>query len=168
MFLLTVLLFGCNGEDECTDWFCEDGNGGATTTDGKGGSTKSGTKSGTKTGTKTETSGFTVSLEVSTIDGLGQLWIDGDDGCVSSLSIDSATARTDCAACDLAFDMHLGLGGTDAVPCAIEDDWAGTNLQLGHADPASLFFYKTEWEDGGGFGTSTVTGQMWTVEMPAF
>ena len=165
--LLAALLIGCNGEEECTDWFCEDGNGTASTTDGKGGTTKSGTKTGTKTGTKSSAD-FTVGLEVSAVDGLGQLWIEGVDGCVSNLGVDSATERTDCAACDLAFDLEIGSGGTDSAPCAIEGDWAGTTLTLGHADPASLYFYKSEWEDGYGFGTSAVAGDVWTVEMPAY
>ena len=50
--MAALSLVACQEEEECTDWFCEEGGGGETTTDGKGGTGKTGDKGGGKDDTK--------------------------------------------------------------------------------------------------------------------
>ncbi len=151
--LSALALVACNNEEECTDWFCEDGTASTGTATGKG--TGKGTgKTGTKTGDY-----LALSAELSASTGLGTLYATGSD-CESSAEVASAQPDTTCAGCDFAWVLTLGPLNADASPCPDGALYLSDTLQIGHSDPDTLWFGKGSWEAGDGF-VSAVTGDDW-------
>lgn len=156
VFFLVIACGGGGDEDDC--WYCTDGatKGGATGTTGTKGSTKD-----TKDTTTESKPSETVTGEVDLATGLGALWIDADD-CGSEVQILDVTELVDCGPCTEAWAVDAGsdLGTT---PCDGAKFWTDLTVNLGHADPASLYIDKGGWfEDEE--GTSNIDGDTWTFE----
>ena len=146
-------------EEECSEWYCEDGATGAQT---DGDATGKGTGKGTEKGETGDKDGaITVAWELDIATGMGTLWTRGAD-CETTYALQEPSVREDCSDCAVAYELGGVATGGDAAPCDGKDTFDA--VPVGHVDPGSLYYFKDGWTDITAFGSSQLTAGVWAGE----